>query len=130
MSDMVKVLEDWKLTKSPMGKLITALLISCLAQSAMAADAVPDAATAIKIGAAALRANLGEKTYSELMQDMTWEAASDGDIWDAGPTLKPHQEARPCKDHPELNCVLVQTGGWIVRISRHDGHVISIIEER
>jgi len=90
------------------------LLIS-LSFPVFAADAVPDAATAEKIGAAALKAKLGDYTYGNYTRDLTWKAALNGDYWFAMPVL----QSAPDTDLKELD-------GWIVQIDRHNGHVIGV----
>ena len=62
---------------------IIALIISCLAFQALAADAVPDADAAIKIAAKALNAKIGEQSYSDLMKDREWKADTNGVVWNA-----------------------------------------------
>ena len=70
-----------------------------------AADAVPDAATAEKIGAVALKAKLGDYTYERYMQTLTWAAMQNGDYWFAMPVLQP-------KPEPDLK----ELQGWTVQI--------------
>jgi hypothetical protein len=83
---------------------------------AVAADTVPDAAKAEKIGAVALQTKLGEYTYTKYMQTLSWAAMKQGDdYWLAMPVLQPQAT-------PDLN----QLPGWIVQIDRHDGHVIGV----
>jgi hypothetical protein len=91
------------------------LLFISLPIPAFAADAVPDAAAAEKIGAVALKAKLGDYTYGNYTRDLTWEAALNGDYWFAMPVLQPAPDA----DLKELD-------GWIVQIDRHNGHVIGV----
>ena len=94
---------------------LTALLLLSLSGPAFAADAVPDAAAAEKVGAAALKAKLGDYTYGNYTRDLTWQAALNGDYWFAMPVLQPAPDA----DLQELD-------GWIVQIDRHDGKVIGV----
>src|ERR1700735_3522950 len=69
-------------------KLLSAVLLSfSLSSPILAADAVPDAAAAEKIGAVALKAKLGEYTYGRYMQTLTWAAMLNGDYWFAMPVL-------------------------------------------
>jgi hypothetical protein len=109
-----------------MCNLIVASIITCLALPAFAVDAVPNAATAIKISERALKAKLGEKVYSKLMQNAEWKADVRGDEWIAGPARKPQQKPTTCNVKPGYDCVIVPVGGWTVRLSRQDGHVISV----
>jgi hypothetical protein len=92
------------------------LLFISMPNPAFAADAVPDAATAEKLGAAALKAKLGEYIYTKYMLTLTWAAMKQGDdYWLAMPVLQPQAD---------LN--LNQLQGWIVQIDRHDGHIIGV----
>jgi len=90
-------------------------LFVSLTLPALAADAVPDAAAAEKIGATALKAKLGEYTYAIYMRDLKWAAMENGDYWFAMPVLQPELE-------PDLN----QATGWTVQIDRNDGRVIGV----
>ena len=109
--------------------MTTTLLLVCLAQPALAADAVPDAATAEKIAADALKAKIGETRYSSLMKDMEWRADTNGIVWNVSPLLRSAHDLPPCAAPPGQECVRIQAGGWLVRISHQDGHVISIERE-
>jgi len=91
------------------------LLFVSLSIPAFAADAVPDAVTAEKIGATALEAKLGNYTYAKYMQTLSWAASLNGDYWIAMPVLQPV----PAPD-------LSQLEGWTVQIDRHDGRVIGV----
>jgi hypothetical protein len=82
---------------------------------ARAADAVPDATAAEKIGAVALKAKLGDYTYGVYMRDLKWAAMENGDYWFAMPVLQPDPEA-------DLN----QLQGWTVQIDRRSGKVIGV----
>jgi len=94
--------------------VLSCLLFFSLSFPAFAADAVPDAAAAEKIGDVALKAKLGDN-YPGYMRELTWEAALNGDYWFAMPVLQPAPDA----DLKELD-------GWIVQIDRHDGKVIGV----
>jgi hypothetical protein len=95
---------------------LAAFLLISLSFPAFAADAVPDAAAAEKIGATALKAKLGEYTYTKYMLTLTWAAMKQGDdYWLAMPVLQPQADL-------DLN----QLQGWIVQIDRHNGHVLGV----
>ena len=82
---------------------------------AFAADAVPDASTAEKIAATALKAKLGDYTFTKYTQHLTWAAMQNGDYWLAMPT----SQAQSTSD-------LQQLTGWIVQIDRHNGRVMGV----
>jgi hypothetical protein len=86
-----------------------------LVAPALAADAVPDATVAEKIGATALKAKLGDYTYGVYMRDLKWAAMQNGDYWFAMPVLQPD---------PEIDLNNLQ--GWTVQIDRHSGRVIGV----
>ena len=107
--------------------IFSSLILTILALPALAVHAVPDTDAAIKIAAEALKAKIGEKRYSDLMKDSEWKADTNGVVWNVYPTLKP--ESQRCPSEPGKECVVLQLGGWMVRISHQDGHVISIERE-
>jgi hypothetical protein len=103
-----------------------------LSLSARAQEAVPDAHAAEKIAADTMKARLGEEGYAKLMQYSHWDVELQGDDWVASPMIDYTYEL-PCDDRPNdpnVRCILVQAGGLVVRISRHDGRVLDIHNER
>ena len=108
---------------------IAILMLGFLTQPALASDLVPDAASAIKIGAATIKAKLGDKAYSNLKIDRSWQAMLEN-VWYVWAEPK-HEPRRPCKDHPKFICMTAPTNGnWYAKVSRQDGHVISVRWEK
>jgi hypothetical protein len=103
---------------------------------ALAADAVPDEATAIKIAAPALVEKMGKAPYIKMMAYSQWHARLEGNVWRAYAMLGPipgleNQEIDvPCDDDPGKSCVLVQIGGWVVHVDRTSGKVLDVSRER
>lgn len=94
---------------------LAALGLLAVTMPALAADAVPDATTAERVAAAALKAKLGDYTFLKYTQHLTWAAMANGDYWLAMPVSQAQ---------PESN--LQQLTGWIVQIDRHNGKVMGV----
>lgn len=109
--------------------IIAAVTIGVLTQSSLAENAVPDAAKAMKIGAAAIKAKLDEKAYFGLTRDRMWQAILNGNVWYVWAEPKP-EPPQPCRNDSNLVCVAFPTNGnWFARVSRLDGHIISVRRE-
>jgi hypothetical protein len=82
------------------------------------ADAVPDNETAAKIGSAFLEAALGKDDFESKFGNDSFEAQLDGDVWSVRP-IAPTTPLPP-------NVIEIPIGGWIVKLSKRDGHLITI----
>ena len=94
--------------------VLAILVLMGLTPPAFAVEPVKDALMAEKIGAAALKAKIGQN-YEIYMRDLSWQAQLRGDYWFAMPVIPTN-----------IGSDLMQQDGWIVQIDQHDGKVLGV----
>lgn len=88
-------------------------------------DKVPDDATAVKAGGAALKAHWSKTQYALISKTMYLVAERQQDVWEVYPVdNKGDTKVGPCPDHPTGSCLIVKTGPEAVLISATTGETI------